>query len=143
MILHRRERHLAIQLREVAKVGRNQNPSLPIDRHLMRSADKECLERLHPRIESWLASQIRVERVPLARRIQRQASLVFVREIRDIKTIVILALQNFAKSGRDTYPTFFIDRMVEPTTKHRLPSPVPHNIPLYPTSVKQFAHTEM
>src|ERR1700722_662656 len=138
MILHRRERHFAIQLREVAKISRNQNPSLPIDGHLMRTADKECFERLHPRIEPWLAAQIGVERVPLARGIQRQASLVFVREIRDIKTIVILALQNLAKSGRYTYPTFFIDRMVEPTTKHRLPSPVPHNIPLYPTSVKQF-----
>jgi hypothetical protein len=58
-------------------------------------------------------------------------------EIGDIKTIVILALENFAKSGGDTHPPFLIDRMVEATAEHRVPSPAFHNIPLYPTSVKQ------
>src|SRR5258707_12777240 len=99
MILHRRERHLAIQFCEIAKVRRNQNPPLPIDGHLMRSADKESFERLQPRIEPWLASQIRVERVTLAGPEPRQASVCVVAGISDINPIVIVALENFAKSG--------------------------------------------
>src|SRR5579862_9922326 len=136
MILPRRKCHLAIEPREIAQGRWNQNPPLPIDRHFLRSADEKCLERLHPRIESWLASQSRIEGVPRAGRVQRQASLSGVGKVRDIKTIVILALQNFAKSGRDTYPTFFVDRMLEPTAEQLNSSPMPHNIPLYPTPVK-------
>jgi hypothetical protein len=33
--------------------------------------------------------------------------------------------------------------MVEPTTKHLDPSPPTHNIPLYPTKVKQIARPVM
>ncbi|MGC2758028.1 MAG: hypothetical protein WA217_15910, partial [Candidatus Binatus sp.] len=143
VILPRRKCHLAIESRKIAQGSWNENPPLPIDRHFLRPADEKCFERLHPRIESWLASQSRIQRVPLTRRVQRQASLSGVREIRDIETIVILALQNFAKSGRDTHPTFFVDRMLEPTAEHWFPSPTLHNIPLYPTSVKQIARAEM
>src|ERR1700691_534882 len=143
MILPRRKRDLAIQLGELAQAGRNQNSPLPIDGHFMRSTDKECLERLNPRIESWLGSQIRDEYVPLARRIKRQASLSVVWEIGDIKAIVIFALQYFAEASRDAHPPLFIDRMVEPTTKHRVSSPPPHNIPLFPTTVKQSARPVM
>jgi hypothetical protein len=86
---------------------------------------------------------MRVERLPLTRWIQRQAPLSVKRKIRDIKTIVILALENFAKSGRDTHPPFLVDRMVEATVEHRVSSPASHNIPLFPTSVKQFADPAM
>src|SRR5271168_1478176 len=139
MILPRRKRHLAIQLRVAAQRRRNQNPPLPIDGHFLRAANEQRLESLHPRIEPRLRFQIRVERVPLTRRIQRQASLSVVREIRDIKTIMIFALQNFAKPGRNAYPPLLIDRMVKPTTKHHESSPTSHNIPLCPTTVKRIA----
>src|SRR5579863_7451124 len=84
MILPRRERHLPLQPPELAQLGRNQNASLPVDGHLMRSADDQRFERHHLRIESRLGSQMRDQRIPLTRRIQRQAALSVMREIGDI-----------------------------------------------------------
>src|SRR5208283_900907 len=136
VILQRRKSYFAIESRFFAQLRRQQNPSLPIDRHLMRAADDHRLKRLHRRIEARLGSEARDQRIPLIGRIEREAPLSVVREVRDIKTIVIFALQNFAKSGRDTHPPFFIDRMVKPTSKHPDSSPTSHNIPLCPTSVK-------
>src|SRR5579863_7218124 len=104
----------------------------------MRAADNHCLEHLHCGIEARLRFEIGVEHVPLTRRIKRETASAVERPIRDIKTIVIFALQDFAKAGRDTHPPLLINRMVETTGKHSpLPSPIPHNIPLHPTSVKQ------
>src|SRR5215469_13985115 len=99
----------------------------------MRSSDEERFTRLHARIESRLRSQLRDQRVPLARRIQRQALLSVVRKISDIKTIVIFALQNVAKLGRNTYPAFLIDRVVESAAEHPRPPRCPttsHSTPL-------------
>src|SRR5260370_37795427 len=96
----------------------------------MRATDNQGLELLDARIESRLGSKMCVQRFPLTRRIKREAALPVEREIRDIQTIVILALQNFAKAGRDTDPPFLIDRMVETTAEH---SPDLPDLPQHPT----------
>src|SRR5882672_10625191 len=107
----------------------------------MRATDNQGLELLDARIESRLGSEMCVHRFPLTRRIELEAALAVEREIRDIQTIVILALQNFAKAGRDTYPSFLVNRMVETTADPSPSSPTSHNIPLFPTSVKETEFT--
>src|SRR5579875_1131270 len=112
MVAARREGNLAAQPRELAQPGRNQDPALPVNLHLMGSADIEELERLEFWIEPGLLPDLVDELGPFSGRIQFKASIALVKGIGDVQPIESFTLQLFAKAHGDTYSALFVNRVV-------------------------------
>src|SRR5580704_18975464 len=119
MIGHGREGDVAIERGKFAQLRRHQDAALLVNQDLMRTTDVEELERSHLIIEARLLANLFLQAGPFVRWICFEAVLIFEDGICDIDTIMTIALEIFAEADRDTHPAFFIDRVIEPSVKHR------------------------